>query len=67
MNEAHILDRLAQALYEKMRHLEPYRTEQKPWQTLTFNERDFYESCVETLICHHKSEIQEYWTACGSA
>ncbi len=58
------LDQLAQALYSRMRHLEPNRTERKPWDELTEDEADFYECCAETLA-NRRTAIRSFWEASG--
>lgn len=56
-----LLSELGSVLAKKIRHLDPERSERREWDELSEDERDFYESCAETLVCE-RDLITQVWT-----
>jgi hypothetical protein len=47
------IERLAIRLFWKMEHLDP--TEDSEWDGLTDHQKDFYRTCVRSLLCEPRS------------
>lgn len=53
------IDKLARALFDKMEHLDPSEEGDAGWDGLNEHEKDFYRTCVETILAHLDLELPD--------